>query len=60
MVNDPTLEREQVGGNEPMGDPAETDPLTREGGHGDIERGDTEAEPDEELSEGAGRDQTPE
>lgn len=56
MVNDPTLEREQVGGNEPMGDPAETDPLTRS--NPDIER-DPDAQPDEELSEGAGRKQTP-
>jgi hypothetical protein len=33
MVNDPTLEREEIGGREPMGDPAETDPqTTREGG----------------------------
>jgi len=28
MVNDPTLEREEIGGREPMGDPAETDPQT--------------------------------
>ncbi|HEY9287812.1 MAG TPA: hypothetical protein VIT43_07300 [Candidatus Dormibacteraeota bacterium] len=56
MVNDPTLERENVGGNEPMGDPAETDPLTRS--NPDIER-DPDAQPDEELSEGAGREQTP-
>jgi hypothetical protein len=31
MVNDPTLEREETGGREPMGDPAETEPGTREG-----------------------------
>jgi hypothetical protein len=36
MVNDPTIEREEIGGREPMGDPAETDPqTTREGGLGD-------------------------
>jgi len=28
MVNDPTQEREEIGGREPMGDPAETDPQT--------------------------------
>ena len=28
MVKDPSLEREDVGGKEPMGDPAETDPQT--------------------------------
>ena len=28
MVNDPTLEREDVGGREPMDDPAQTDPQT--------------------------------
>jgi len=32
MVNDPTQEREEIGGREPMGDPAEADPQTREGG----------------------------
>ena len=33
MVNDPTPEGEEIGGREPMGDPAETDPhITREGG----------------------------
>jgi hypothetical protein len=26
MVKDPSLEREDVGGGEPMGEPAETDP----------------------------------
>jgi hypothetical protein len=32
MVNDPTREREDIGGRQPMGDPAETDPqITREG-----------------------------
>jgi len=31
MVKDPSLEREDVGGGEPMGEPAETDPqITRE------------------------------
>ena len=58
MTNDPTLEREQIGGNEPMGDPAESDPLAREGGDRDMEREDVETMPDEDLSEGAGRDQT--
>ena len=28
MVNDPTLEREDVGGGEPMDDPAQIDPQT--------------------------------
>jgi hypothetical protein len=28
MVKDPSLEREDIGGNEPMTDPAETDPQT--------------------------------
>jgi hypothetical protein len=33
MVNDPTREREEIGGREPMGDPVETNPETtrREG-----------------------------
>jgi hypothetical protein len=36
MVNDPTLQREEIGGREPMGDPAETDPqTTSEGGYSD-------------------------
>jgi hypothetical protein len=34
MVNDPSLEREDVGGDEPMGDPAETG--TRVGRGGDL------------------------
>lgn len=35
MVNDPTLEREKIGGNEEMGDPTETDPgRTRREGYG--------------------------
>lgn len=35
MVNDPTLEREEIGGREPMGDPAETEPgTTRREGYG--------------------------
>jgi hypothetical protein len=32
MVNDPTVERENIGGNQPIGDPAETGPTTTEGG----------------------------
>jgi hypothetical protein len=33
MVNDPTREQEEIGGRDPMGDPAETNPETtrREG-----------------------------
>lgn len=39
MVYDPTIERENVGGSEPMGDPAETDPdQVREGGDQETER----------------------
>ncbi len=35
MVNDPTLEREEIGGREPMGDPTETDRgTTRREGYG--------------------------
>jgi hypothetical protein len=35
MVNDPTLEREEIGVREPTGDPAETDPeKTRREGYG--------------------------
>jgi hypothetical protein len=37
MVNDPAREREDVGGGEPMNDPAETDPQT------------TKEQPDKEL-----------
>jgi hypothetical protein len=60
MVNDPTLEREHVGGDDPMGDPAETDPTTREGGDPGVERedGDIEAMPDETTTEGAPRERT--
>jgi hypothetical protein len=50
MVNDPALEREEIGGREPMGDPAETDPqTTREGGYGDPKNPDdtTEGLPEE-------------
>jgi len=33
MIKEPSVEREEIGGREPMGDPAETDPQTmREGG----------------------------
>ena len=28
MVKDPSVEREDIGGKEPMGEPAETDPQT--------------------------------
>jgi hypothetical protein len=28
MVKDPSLEREDIGGNEPMGEPVEPDPQT--------------------------------
>ena len=60
MVNDPTLEREDIGGNEPMGDPAETDPTTREGGDYGVERddGDIQAVPDETTTEGTPRERT--
>jgi len=37
MVNDPTIEREDVGGREPMDDPAQIDPQT------------TKDRPDQEL-----------
>jgi hypothetical protein len=36
MVNDPTQEREEIGGKEPMGDPAETDPQTTREGDGGV------------------------
>ena len=48
MVNDPTLEREDVGGREPMGDPAEIGPQTTR--EGTDEGG--EVDPDETLTEG--------
>ena len=47
MVNDPELEREEIGGREPMGDPAEKDPHTQEGVDDDAD-----VEPDETLTEG--------
>jgi hypothetical protein len=54
MVNDPTIEREQIGGDEPMGDPAEIGPqTTREGGDYEVEE-----EPDETLTEGTPRERT--
>jgi len=35
MIKDPSVEREEIGGKESMGDPAETDPqTTREGDQG--------------------------
>jgi hypothetical protein len=59
MVNDP--EREDLGGNEPMGDPAETG--TRVGGGGDLgvgpEGGNTgveETPEDDTLTEGSPRE----
>ena len=36
MVNDPTREGEDIGGREPMGDPAETDPQITRGGGGEV------------------------
>ena len=50
MVNDPTIERENTGGDEPMGDPAETGPgTTRRGGQAVPENPDetTEGRPEE-------------
>ncbi|HEX3630763.1 MAG TPA: hypothetical protein VHW91_09855 [Candidatus Dormibacteraeota bacterium] len=43
-----------------MGDPAETDPTTREGGDYGVERegGDVQGLPDEGLTEGAPRERT--
>lgn len=60
MVNDPTLERETVGGNEPIGDPAETEPTKREGGDRGVEREDRDVEPlpDELTTEGSPRERT--
>src|SRR5256885_17102609 len=48
MVNDPEVEREDIGGREPMGDPAEVNPTTREGG----DYGETDAPDEETLTEG--------
>ena len=48
MVNDPEVEREEIGGREPMGDPAEVNPITREGG----EYGETDTPDEETLTEG--------
>ena len=50
MVDDPTLEREETGGREPMAGPAETDPgTTRREGYGVPETPDetTEGPPEE-------------
>jgi hypothetical protein len=50
MVSDPTLEREETGGREPMGDPAEPEPgTTRREGSGKPETPDktTEGLPEE-------------
>lgn len=50
MVNDPELEREGVGGREPMDDPAETDPQTTREDDGVPET------PDETITEGEPRE----
>ena len=50
MVNDPELEREGVGGREPMGDPAEIDPQTTREDYGVPET------PDETTTEGEPRE----
>ena len=49
MVNDRELEREEIGGREPMGDPAEVEPVTREGA--DVVEPETD---DDELTEETG------
>lgn len=63
MTNDPTLEREDIGGDDPMGDPAETGTRVRRGGDYGIDPDGgnvgVEEPPDEEtLTEGSPRERT--